>query len=79
LYLGSVRDGKLLLPPPPLLRPLLLLLRAGDEFTGSLWDVTYKGAVTPYVQKAVGQDAMVRCMQQVLLLLLSHNTFSSQM
>uniref|UniRef100_A0A383W8U0 5'-Nucleotidase C-terminal domain-containing protein n=1 Tax=Tetradesmus obliquus TaxID=3088 RepID=A0A383W8U0_TETOB len=34
-------------------------LDAGDEFTGSLWDVTYKGAVTPYVQKAVGQDAMV--------------------
>lgn len=34
-------------------------LDAGDEFIGSLWDVTYKGAVTPYVQKAVGQDAMV--------------------
>ncbi|KAF6254137.1 Metallo-dependent phosphatase-like protein [Scenedesmus sp. NREL 46B-D3] len=34
-------------------------LDAGDEFTGSLWDVTYRGAVTPYVQKTVGQDAMV--------------------
>lgn len=32
---------------------------AGDEFTGSLWDVVYKGAVTPLLQKAVGQDAMV--------------------
>jgi hypothetical protein len=55
----SLRLCNLLLLPLLLLL-LLLLLLPGDEFTGSLWDVTYKGAVTPYVQKAVGQDAMVR-------------------
>lgn len=34
-------------------------LDAGDEFTGSLWDVVYQGQITPLMQKKVKQDAMV--------------------
>jgi hypothetical protein len=34
-------------------------LTTGDQFTGSLWDIVYKGQVTPLVQNKVKVDVMV--------------------
>jgi len=38
---------------------LMMSLTPGDQFTGSLWDIVYKGQVTPLVQNKVKVDVMV--------------------